>query len=420
MDPTTQPRAHRPPHRKRRVPLWDNARWIAITLVVVGHGILPLIAEDDVAYSFYLFIYSFHVAVFVTVSGYFAKSGPPNARAMRQILTDIVFPYLIFETIWTALKALLGWNVVLDYTSPSWTLWFLIALAIWRIVLPYLVLLRYPLIIAIVISIGAGYTTEIDSTLALTRTFGMLPFFVFGWKLRQWRITDRWLELSTAATWRWRAGAIALFAVLLVALPAAIETWRDLRLRRFMLYDESYVAIGYDEPWSGAIRLFLLLLALLLAVAFLILMPRRTTWFTAFGSATMYIYLLHSFVLFPLRETPLLEGDQPWWVLPAMIVFCVGVSVVLSLNPVRRVFRPLVEPRARWLFRPEPATATGTIVLPEDALPPLPSTRRTPDLPPPPPAADTGAPAADARDGAAGDAADGPGDPDGGEPGSRA
>ena len=118
------------------MPLWDNARWIAITLVVIGHGILPLIAEDDVAYSVYLFIYSFHVAVFVTVAGYFARSGPPNARALRQILTDIVFPFFIFETIWTVIRWVLGGSFELDYTTASWTLWFLIALAIWRIVLP--------------------------------------------------------------------------------------------------------------------------------------------------------------------------------------------------------------------------------------------------------------------------------------------
>ncbi|QEO13467.1 acyltransferase family protein [Agromyces intestinalis] len=357
------------PMPKRRVPLWDNARWIAITLVVIGHGILPLIGEDDAAYSAYLFIYSFHVAVFVTVSGYFAKSGPPTARALKQVLTEIVFPYLIFETIWTVIRWVLGGEFALDFTTASWTLWFLIALAIWRIVLPYLVLLRWPLPIAILISIGAGYTETIDSTLALSRTFGMLPFFVFGWQLRQWRITGRWLALSTAAAWRWRAGAIALFAVLLAVMPAAIETWRDLKLRRFMLYDESYVAIGYEEPWSGLIRLGLLLLAMVLAVAFLVLMPRGHHWFTAFGGATMYIYLLHSFVLYPLRETDLLSGPQPWWVLPTMIVFCIGVSVVLSLRPVRRVFRPLVQPRARWLFRPTPATPTGTIVLPTDDRP---------------------------------------------------
>jgi fucose 4-O-acetylase-like acetyltransferase len=365
----TEPRPTTPT-RRRRVPLWDNARWIAITLVVIGHGILPLIGEDDAAYSVYLFIYSFHVAVFVTVSGYFAKSGPPNARALRLIVTDIVLPYFIFETIWTVIRWILGGAFELDYTTASWTLWFLIALAVWRIVLPYLVLLRYPLLIAIAISIGAGYTETIDSTLALSRTFGMLPFFVFGWKLRQWQLTNRWLDLPIRVAWRWRAGAIALFAAVLLVMPAAIEMWRDLKLRRFMLYDESYEAIGYDEPWSGLIRLVLLLTAMLLAVAFLVLMPRRAHWFTAFGGATMYIYLLHSFVLFPFRETGVLAGDQPFWVLPAMIVFCVGISIVLSLKPVRRVFRPLIEPRARWLLRPEPSTATGTIVLPPDALPP--------------------------------------------------
>ncbi|WP_082462239.1 acyltransferase family protein [Agromyces sp. Leaf222] len=358
------------PQTRRRVPLWDNARWIAITLVVIGHGILPLIAESDSAYSVYLFIYSFHVAVFVTVSGYFAKSGPPNAKALRQIMTDIVFPFFIFETIWSLIKWLLGGEFALDFTTASWTLWFLIALAVWRIVLPYLVLLRYPLIIAILISIGAGYTETIDSTLALSRTLGMLPFFVFGWKLRQWQVTDRWLDLRPAVAWRWRAGAIALLGVVLAFMPATIETLRDLKLRRFMLYDESYQAIGYDEPWSGGIRLVLLLTAMLLTVAFLLLMPRGKHWFTAFGGATMYIYLLHTFVLYPFRETPVLAGDQPFWVLPAMMLFCIGLSIVLALKPVRRVFRPLVQPRARWLFRPEPSTATGTIV-----LPPLPDER---------------------------------------------
>ena len=105
----------------------------------------------------------------------------------------------------------------------------------------------------------------------------MLPFFVFGWKLRQWQLTGRWLDLPTRVAWRWRAGAIALFLATLVVMPIAIETWRDLKLRRFMLYDESYVAIGYDEPWSGAIRLVLLLFAMVLTVAFLVLMPRRAS-----------------------------------------------------------------------------------------------------------------------------------------------
>jgi fucose 4-O-acetylase-like acetyltransferase len=350
--------------QKRRVPIWDNARWIAITLMVMGHAILKLIAESDVAYEVYLFIYAFHVPLFVAVSGYFAKSGPPGTRQLHRLLTDIVFPYLIFETIWTIVHWLVGGDFWLDYASASWTLWFLIALAIWRITLPYLVLLRYPLTISIILSIGAGYVDSLDSTFALTRTLGLLPFFVFGWHLRQWQLTSRWLALGPGAVWRWRAGAIALFATLAVVIVLNIDRLRELKVRRFLLYDESYGAFGYDQPWAGGIRLGFMLLAFGLIVAFLLLVPRRRTWFTRLGAATMYIYLLHSFVLYPLRETGVLAGPQPAWVLPAMMLLSVGISVVLSLGIVRRVFRPLVEPRARWLFRQEPATLTGTIVLP--------------------------------------------------------
>ena len=348
-----------------RVSLWDNARWIAITLMVVGHAILKLIGESDTAYAAYLFIYAFHVPVFVAVSGYFAKSGPPGTRQLHRLLTDLVFPYVVFETIWTTIRWLLGAPFQLDYSSASWTLWFLLALLVWRILLPYLVLLRYPLLISIAASIGAGYVDQIDSTFALSRTIGLLPFFVFGWKLRQWLITDRWLELGSATVWRWRAGAIALFAALYAVCAVFIDGLRDLRVRSFLLYDEGYALFGYDQLWAGGIRLGLMLLAFALIVAFLMLIPRRTVWFTPLGAATMYIYVLHSFVLYPLRETGLLEGRQPSWALPALIVLSVLISLALSQSIVKRVFRPLVEPRARWLFRPTAATPTGTIVLPQ-------------------------------------------------------
>lgn len=352
------------PPQKRRVPLWDNARWIAVTFVVIGHAILKLIGEADVAYTMYLFIYAFHVPVFVAVSGYFAKSGPSGTRQMHRLLTDIVFPYVVFETIWTVLRWVLGGKFVLDYSTASWTLWFLIALLIWRIALPYLVLLRYPLTISIMISIGAGYISSIDGTFTLARTLGLLPFFVFGWKLRQWLVSDTWLQLRAGLVWRWRAAALGLFALLYVLIGLNIDMLRALQVRRFLLYDESYATFDYSEFWAGGIRLAVMLIAFALIVAFLLLIPRRKTWFTDFGAATMYIYLLHTFVLYPLREMGMLDGPQPVWVLPAMIALSVLISIVLSLPGLRRLFRPLVEPRLRWLFRPTATTPTGTIVLP--------------------------------------------------------
>ncbi|MFO7690098.1 MAG: acyltransferase family protein [Cryobacterium sp.] len=350
--------------KKERVPLWDNARWLAITLVVVGHAILKLIGESDTAYATYLFIYAFHVPLFVAVSGYFAKSGPPDTRQLSRLLTDLVFPYVIFETIWTTVRWLLGGSFRLDYSSASWTLWFLLALVVWRILLPYLVLLRYPLVVSVLLSLGAGYVDQIDSTFALSRTIGLLPFFVFGWKLRQLHLTGRWLSLTSGAVWRWRVAALALFGTVAVLCLVFTPQLRALQVRRFLLYDEAYASFGYDQFWAVGVRLGLMILAFGLVVAFLMLVPRVTTWFSPLGTATMYIYLLHSFVLYPLRESGVLDGPQPAWMLPALIVLSVLISAGLAQAPVRRLTRPLVEPRGRWLFRTEAATLTGTIVLP--------------------------------------------------------
>jgi fucose 4-O-acetylase-like acetyltransferase len=95
-------------------------------------------------------------------------------------------------------------------------------------------------------------------------------------------------------------------------------------------------------------------LAVILTAAFFVLVPRSANWFTPFGQSTMYVYLLHSFVLYPLRETGFLRGEHSTWVwLLGMIIACVLISILLSTKLVRRIFWPLIEPRPAWLFVPE-------------------------------------------------------------------
>ena len=93
-----------------------------------------------------------------------------------------------------------------------------------------------------------------------------------------------------------------------------------------------------------------MVIAAAMIVAFLILIPRGHTWFTQFGQATMYVYLLHTFVLYPLRENGILDGERPLWFLILVLVGALGLTVALSTPFIRRVFRPLVEPRVPRLF----------------------------------------------------------------------
>ncbi|SMH33796.1 Fucose 4-O-acetylase [Rathayibacter oskolensis] len=344
---------------KRRVPLWDNARFVCVTLVVIGHGIQRLTANSDTSLIVYLTIYAFHMPAFAIISGYFSKGGPPNARAMRRVMTDILLPYLIMETVWTLVQFAVEGKQEFNPTKPSWTLWFLLALGIFRLVLPYLALLRWPLLISVVLAVGVSYYDNIDSTFSLARAIGILPFFVFGWRLRGWRVgartlVDRWLDLRPAQLLGWRIGAAAVFAVTVVVMTVNVDAFRAADLRYWFFYDRPYDALGETQWWAGLVRLALMLTAVVLSLALFCLIPRSRSVLTTWGQSTMYVYLLHSFVLYPLRESGILSAADSTLALVLMIVLCIAVSVALSLGWARTVFHKLVEPRAAWLFAPVP------------------------------------------------------------------
>lgn len=343
-----------PPRRSAapagRVPFWDNARFAAIALVVVGHAVQRLTYDSDAALALYLLVYAFHMPALAIISGYFSRSGAPTATQMARVITDILVPYAIFETLWTLTKWLVEGHANANPTQPSWTLWFLLALGIFRLVLPYLALLRWPLAWTVVISIGTGYLPNIDSTFALTRTLGLLPFFALGWWLRERDIVARFRLLDRRPWWT-VAGAVAAFVAAAVCIRVFVDTWRDVNLRAWLFYDDAYADLIGPQWWAGGVRLALGTIALVLCAAFFVLLPRRHTWWTHFGQYTMYVYLLHSFVLYPFRESGLLRELDPTWIwLPIVVVAAILVALALATRPVRRVFRPLIEPRPAWLF----------------------------------------------------------------------
>lgn len=349
----------RPP--RERVPFWDNARFVCIALVVAGHAIQRLTYESDNALIVYLFIYAFHMPAFAIISGYFSKSGPPSARQMQRVITDILLPYVIMETIWTLLQFAASGTLALNPTTPSWTLWFLLALGIFRLVLPYLALIRWPLLWAIVFSVGVGYLTNVDSTFSLSRAIGILPFFVLGWKLKEWGLVDRWrlVERQTVPARLIAAGVLVAWGAVLVTF---IDVWREMDLRFWFFYDDSYEGLGEDQWWAGAVRLLLIALAMLLTAAVFVLVPRHETWMTAFGRSTMYVYLLHSFVLWPIRESGVIGGENSsfTWLL-GLLFASVAITVLLASPWVRRATRPLIEPKPSWIFRPAEETKTGPL-----------------------------------------------------------
>src|SRR5690625_7297079 len=65
----------------------------------------------------------------------------------------MVVPFLIFQVLHELAKMLLlGHQFELQVVTPTWTLWFLLALLMWRLVTPVLRILRYPLVFTVAIA----------------------------------------------------------------------------------------------------------------------------------------------------------------------------------------------------------------------------------------------------------------------------
>lgn len=338
---------------KERVAYLDNARYWVMLLVVIGHTLTQFVAMDS-ARAVYVWIYAFHMPFFILISGYTARRYVGDFRQVRRIVSTLVVPYLIVETLLQLItRHYRGEPDPLMILSPQWLAWFLAALFIWRLTTPIWRALKYPITTSILISLAVGLI-EIPNVLALPKVLGFLPFYVIGLHMSR----ERFERLADT---RIRIASAVLLAASLVICYFYSHNWETDWLLWKQRYDEDPLNAG---PWEGMLqRAELLTIGLLLTFAALSLVPRRRSWTTILGGRTFYCYLLHGFVILFLNlEFDVFESVEKYGVL-AVIGSMVGSVILANLlmtKLISRIFRPIFEPRLTWVFRTpdqEPAKA---------------------------------------------------------------
>ncbi|MEO3809309.1 acyltransferase family protein [Sphaerisporangium sp. B11E5] len=343
------PAAPPPTRRSReRDPFLDNAKYLAIILVVVGHLIEDL-RDVPEAHAIYFFLYTFHMPLFIALSGYLSRNFTFSAGKARKLISGLAVPYVIFEVAYSLPRLFLDGDLEISLLDPYYLTWFLMSLFLWRLSTPVWQQLRWPLVIAVGLSLLSGMS-ELPDELSMNRTFGLLPFYVLGLML-----TPAHLELLKRPAVR-VAGAVVLAGglALAFALHADIATewirWRD-----------SNAKIGVDNLTGSAMRLAMLTAGAALLAAFLAVTPSRRTWFSGLGAATMYAYLLHGFFV-KVFQVYAKEMSTPAGVVLAVLLG-VAIATLLCTPPVRRLTHWAVEPDTSWAFtalrRPSKPGARG-------------------------------------------------------------
>jgi len=344
---------------KPRIALWDNARFIVMALVVIGHMLTTVRTDSALAFGVYAYIYLFHMPAMILLSGFFSKAEvTPNS--IKSTLALIV-TWLTFEVIWIGYRALLAGRTVSESVLivPSWTLWFLVTLVTMRILLPFIALLKHPLIVSVVIALLAGLSPLIGAPFSASRTLSFLPFFVFGWLARErgWLSGERFIKPSRSlrgAAWAVLAGIAAVF----VALPN-LRTF--FRVDRWLTWRDDYWSLidiaGAAPAFAGiGLRAFFIAIAFVMTIAVLVIVPRRTSVITVWGTRTLYLYLLHGFVVFALRYYGVADFIGSFGTVGTLILISMGValSMLLSMAWVQRLTRPIIEPNIDWMLQKLP------------------------------------------------------------------
>ncbi|MFI6091101.1 acyltransferase family protein [Streptomyces sp. NPDC051218] len=332
------------PPVKRRDSFFDNAKYLAIVLVAMGHAWEPLRGDSRAAAALYITVYTFHMPAFIVISGYFSRSFDASPGRLKRLVTGIAVPYVIFEVAYTFFKRWAGDDPTypISLLDPWYLTWFLVALFVWRLTTPLWKLVRWPLPIALAIAVLASVSPDIGDDLDLQRVLQFLPFFVLGLCLKpeHFQIVRR------------REARLLALPVFAGALLFAY--WAAPRMNAAWFYRRDSAQELAAPGWSGGVMTLAMFgCSAVLVACFFAWVPGRKLWFTALGAGTLYGYLLHGFLAKGSRFWDWYDLDWLHTPLGEITVTLGAATLITALctPPVQRLFRFAMEPDMEWAFK---------------------------------------------------------------------
>ncbi len=314
-----------------------NMRAILIGCVVLGH--LLEVCAPFFGYRFlYQIIYSFHMPVFVFITGYFARCN------IKKILFNWLFPYFIFQIIFIAIERRMNNDIPYQLTEPYWHLWFLLACVFYQLLIPLYKTDSYrrqifTLICATILALVVGFHKNIGYYLTLSRFFVFQPWFLLGYYFSKHPARQQDTVITGRKILRAGAVVVALCVCLFVIFISKVSS------------TALYGAFSYEKlPRDLIYRVICMGTAFVWIVFFVkILRPlinRKIPLITTLGQNTFSVYILHGFLIKTnIIGLPSLLTSPIYVVLvTVMILFLFGNSFV------GRAFRFLFSERILKIF----------------------------------------------------------------------
>ncbi len=301
----------------------DNIRFLLILLVVFAH-LLESVPSSMTKTLLYRNIYAFHMPAFIFLFGYFASFSP------RKLAFRWVIPYFVFQVLYILFsQQVLGKNIAMQFTTPHWILWFLLAGIFYQLLIPlYASAKKFGQVAVLGVTVAMALLAGFDETagykLTISRFCVFQPWFVLGLYCRKNGI----LEKLAAPGWR----KYTISTLSAVAVVASVVFLCRNKVSLLMLYGSGAYSEKTGTVW---LRLRLMLIAFcwiaFLFVAFRPLLKKKLFLITAIGQTTLPVFLLHGFLV------KTIDQFYPQWLSNPGYAFLLTIPILLITgNPVSK------------------------------------------------------------------------------------
>ena len=303
----------------KRVVVFDNIKFFLIVLVIYGHLTNIGCLVPGYVYSV---IYSFHMPLFVFLSGYFTKKHDPK---FNQTVLNLFLLYVVF--------CLLSWSVnICVYHKPAFSsiyrtpfaLWYLLCLVYWKTIIHFTSesILKgfWFFLIALIVSVLPLFLML--DFFSISRCLSFFPFFLLGWLAKE----NNWINKFDGflnESRRNRVNCIIVGCLLslvccIIAILIPVDIYWGLNPVKYPFF---LVLVYKVLSW---------IIAVVISATIYLLMPKQRG--LEEGKHTLFYYLFHTILLFPIFD--LLVDYLPYTV---FTTFAVLGCVLLSLFLLRKV-----------------------------------------------------------------------------------
>jgi fucose 4-O-acetylase-like acetyltransferase len=278
-----------------------------------------------VSKQLYILIYSFHMPFFVFLSGYFAKYDT------KKMLRKLVLPYLCLQ--WIACFAeTIATGKQMSFTTPVWILWYLYALFIWKMLIPFITTEKMTrrlaiFVCSVAVALGAGFDTSIGYEMGLSRIVVFFPYFLLGYYLKD-------AERMAPKLYRLYKNLKKEHCLLFLLMIWLIVIFLGDKINYRWLYGSyCYEALSYGPVQRAGMYL----IGMGQIAVMLKLMSKKETVLCRIGQNSMQIYLGHPVFVLALRS--IFTGVPEAVVCAIVIVWVLSFDYAALFIPVKKLVR---------------------------------------------------------------------------------